>query len=689
METRVPKMPEPNASTSLYTPPAWQQLLRERWLYGLLLLALFGTALLTQRSSEFRVKLDDPLHALFLEGFFKPDATPTGVARWSTGRADIRLPNLLPQQAVRLTLLLSAPRQDDPDPARRDQPVPAELFVNGELLAQWQVDGSPREYSVEIPAAQVGVNGDLFITLKAPFFQPPGDLRPLALLIGDIFVQPLGTFPFVPPLAILFSLSAFVCLFALWLRRLGASVVVALICAGVLLVAGWSGLYFMRPLIIPLLNRCWIGLGLVLIASETVVALTASQQWYRSVTLLFVLGVVPRLFLIHTAGDRDNFVAFKLMLENVTNHGVAAAYAIDPIIGAYPPVHHYFLAISGHIYRLLFSPEFDMSSMRLEFVMKLSTMVADTVVAMSILLYGLRTAAAKAALLASAAYFLNPGIIFVTAYHAQLGDPVYALFLLWAVIGLLTGQGELAGGATALAVLTKPQSSAFLPFLLLAALRHLPRRSLIRGIICGCVVSLLVLLPYLLAGTLPALIHTVSTTIGHGPRISSYAFNLWWLVGWGNAWEIKDFEPLIGTISYRTVGLVLFFGVAYGFIAWKTWTANKSSTVATLAVFTGLAFFLLPTEIHENYLYPTIPLLAITLVNQPRNWLPMWLLSISWFFNLTTTYERTLPLLTQLSPTLFGSYLFPVQVILAVSNLAMLLLFAYWLLKRPTEVVQQ
>ena len=48
-----------------------------------------------------------------------------------------------------------------------------------------------------------------------------------------------------------------------------------------------------------------------------------------------------------------------------------------------------------------------------------------------------------------------------------------------------------------------------------------------------------------------------------------------------------------------------------------------------------------------------------------------------------------MPLLAQLSPTLFGSYLFPLQVILAVSNLAMLLLFAYWLLKRPTEVVQQ
>lgn len=669
-----------NLSSSSNLPLPWKALFREGWLYLLLAVALIGTLLLAQRSQPFQLRLDDPIHALLIEGFFDPGETPTGVVRWTTGRADIRLPSLLPRQPVRLTVILSAPRQDDPDPAKRDLPVLATIEVNGQAVAGWQVDGSPKAYAVDLPVESVGSNGDLFITLHAPIFQPPGDLRPLALMVGGVAIEPLGNFPFFPPLALLINLCGLVVLFALWLRRLGLAERIALMLAGLLLLLVWVGLWFMRPLLIPLLNQIWIGLGIVLLASETVVWLAGGQRHYRAVTLLFVLGVLPRLWLIHTAGDHDNFSAFKLMLENVTRDGVTAAYNIDPIIGAYPPVHHFFLAISGHLYQLLFSPDFDMTSMRLEFVMKLSTLVADTLIAVTILSYGLRKFSPKASLLATTAYFLNPGIIFVTAFHGQLGDPVYAIFVLLAVIGLLERWGVLAGGATALAVLTKPQSSAFLPFLLVAAIRHLPRKALIRGFVAGSVVSLLVLLPYLLAGTFPLLLRTVLRTIGHGPRISSYAFNLWWLVGWGNAWEIKDTELLIGSISYRMAGLLLFFGIAYGFILWRTWSAPRVERLATIAAFTGLCFFLLPTEIHENYLYPTLPLLAIAILYEPRNWLPMGLLSFSWFFNLTTTYERTLPLLLKISPTLFGSYLFPFQVVLAVSNLAMLLLLAYWLL---------
>ena len=158
-----------------------------------------------------------------------------------------------------------------------------------------------------------------------------------------------------------------------------------------------------------------------------------------------------------------------------------------------------------------------------------------------------------------------------------------------------------------------------------------------RALVAGGVTALIVLTPFLLAGTVGQMIRTVSTTIGHGPRIVSNAFNIWWLWGWGKAWEIKDFWPFIGPITYRSVGLVLFFVIAYGLVLWKLWRVRRTGDIAMLAAFVGLCFFMLPTEIHENYLFPTFGLLALAAVHDRRAWILTGILATTWFFNLTTT----------------------------------------------------
>ena len=50
-----------------------------------------------------------------------------------------------------------------------------------------------------------------------------------------------------------------------------------------------------------------------------------------------------------------------------------------------------------------------------------------------------------------------------------------------------------------------------------------------------------------------------------------------------------------------------------------------------LAGFAGLSFFVLPTEIHENYLFPTIPLLVLCAVHERRSGRAYALLSATWF----------------------------------------------------------
>jgi hypothetical protein len=543
---------------------------------------------------------------------------------------------------------------------------------------------------LHVPADLTGPDGDVYVTLVTPTFAPPNDLRQLGAIFGGLTIHPAeGQHPpFAPPPQTALSVSLVAGLVYLWLRRLGVRAAPAFAAALLIVLAACVGLWAARPFVTAVSNRLLLLLIVAGAASALFMRLggmdatPSAMRARRGASALFLLAFGVRLALAHTPGDHDNFLAFKMMIENVTRHGVAAAYGIDPIIGAYPPVHHYLLDLVGNLYRAFVSPEFDVASRRLNFVMKLPTITLDMLITLVVMVYAARRrgaqGGARLALLVGAAYALNPGIIYTTAYNGQLGDPLYALFVTLAVAALLAGWAGTTGAATALAVLTKPQASAFLPFLLVASLRHLPRRDWPRAIAGGALASLLTLAPFLFAGTVGQMINTVSRTVGHGPRIVSEAHNIWWLWGWGNAWHILDTQLLFGLIPYRTIGLVLFFGVAYAAVLWRTWTTQRREALALLAAFVGLAFFMLPTEIHENYLFPTLPLLALAAVHDRRAWGLGAVLTLSWTLNLLIIDQTLVKPLLAAWPA-FAGLVFPLRVAGSAVNVGVLLVWAWWM----------
>ncbi len=739
------------------SPTPWLRV-ANRWLLLLVALCLLCVTLAYQRSPAYQLDLTSPVDARLLEGFYPPGLTPSGPVRWTAGRGHVRLANLWPGQAGRLTLTLSAPRQDEPDPVKRGQPVAAEVIVNGQLLATLPMQAGPAEFTVDVPADVIGRGGSVLLTLQAPTFAPPNDLRPLALLVGGIRVTPSGRPAHLPPASPLLTLAVLVALTYAWLRRLGgdmgpgdskslqplpgrpaptetslppqalqrllrfgtAEQLVfnpAALASLALIALSTVGLLLARPFVTPLANRLLLLLAVVCLGAELIRRLGdrgLDLRTYRAVAGLLVAAFAIRLALAHTPGDEANFIAFKMMLENVTARGVAAAYEIDPIIGAYPPLHHYLMALDGHLYRLLISPALDLASRQANFMMKMPTIILDMLIAVTIMVYALRLAGGRAegrkrALAVTALYAFNPGIIYTTAYNGQLGDPLYSLFVAIGVAGLLGGQAATAGAGAALAVLTKPQASAFLPFLAVGMLRRLPKRDWLRAALAAGGVGLAVLAPFLLAGTVGHMLRTIATTVGHGPRIVSNAFNVWWLYGWGNAWEIKDTGLLLGPITFRAAGLALFFGVAYGLTLWALWRVNLTpdpspdrkgtggevGDIAFLAGFVGLCFFMLPTEIHENYLFPTFPLLALAAAHDRRAWALSGVLAFTWFFNLVTTDVTLMTPLLAAFPTAAAA-VFPFQVGLAALNVGVLLAWGYWVVRmgraaqvsRPNRTVQ-
>src|SRR5438105_14969398 len=77
----------------------------------------------------------------------------------------------------------------------------------------------------------------------------------------------------------------------------------------------------------------------------------------------------------------------------------------------------------------------------------------------------------NAALLATAAYLLNPALIFDSAYWGQTAA-VHALFMLLSVIAMDRRSYGWAGAALAAAILTKPQAIAIAPLILMLAMKE-------------------------------------------------------------------------------------------------------------------------------------------------------------------------------------------------------------------------
>jgi len=227
--------------------------------------------------------------------------------------------------------------------------------------------------------------------------------------------------------------------------------------------------------------------------------------------------------------------------------------------------------------------------------------------------------------LAGLAFWLNPAVIWNGAYWGQT-DALHALLVL--VSFLLIIFPRRVGWAFFLlgvAAFVKPQATIFFPLLLLAAyktgaigLEDTPRPSLAAlkpvawALLWGAVGAALVLAPVVLTGGTQGLLAYFGDTVGHHPILSANAHNVWWFI-YHDDIEIPDTAEVIPgmPLSFRAFS-ILAFGVFYLFALFKGWRAPLEGFLA-LGAFIAFAFFMLPTEIHENYGYALLPLLAVAM----------------------------------------------------------------------------
>jgi len=355
--------------------------------------------------------------------------------------------------------------------------------------------------------------------------------------------------------------------------------------------------------------------------------------------VLLALGLALRLIIAYVllpgSGFKVDLGSFGGWAMELAAHGPWGLYD-RPIFVDYTPGYLYVLWALGLVSQALAIPIGEL--------LKLPAIVAD--LALALVIFSLAAelgASRRGAITAAGVFLLVPVTWFDSAIWAQV-DSVGTLFLLLAVRELWRGRSERAAILTTIAAIIKPQFGILIPLAAVVIIRrHWVERpddgSRLGGgpvriattTIAGLVTATLVCLPFGL--TIVGLLQQILETAAGYPYLTVNAYNPWALVTMDGAglasagtW-IRDAanpanpaDPYFAPLGIPAVlvggGFIAAAIVALMVVLWRRHD-DRRALLVTLAVM-AVAFFVLPTRVHERYLYPFFALGAILLVLRPR-----------------------------------------------------------------------
>lgn len=324
-----------------------------------------------------------------------------------------------------------------------------------------------------------------------------------------------------------------------------------------------------------------------------------------------------------------------------------------PLPNNYPPIYASVLRIMRWVHRGLNLPGEYPIPLELYFhqdpdhwrplllYLKLPPIAADVVTAWLLFLIGRQLGRTWLGVGVAAFYCFSPGIIYDGAYFGQ-ADTILILLLVAALWAYLTRHPVWLGAMLAAAPLMKAQAVFALPVLGLALLGEwrIWRPWFWRIVLGGLGVVAIVAGLAWWTGQLKQFRDGYFGVVGMYPLVTVRAYNFWWLIArqWDRApmqWDFpRDDSLVLGLVSYRMIGAVLFFA-AMGLILWRLHKARYSPLALVLAMTAaGWAFFNLPTQMHERYSIPAVGLMTLLPLWGRRWWWWAVLVSISATLNI-------------------------------------------------------
>lgn len=617
---------------------------------ALFVAALLVTTLVYQFPVVSTIDVGSGRDAPWIKNFSFRENLPDGsTMRWSNGQGEIHFTGIGAQESI-LTLRFAAPR---PQASARVQ-----ILANGAEVSQPAPSNDFRDQTIRIPRNLMGL-GDSDITLVSDTFSQAPDTRALGVMVDSARLETVGAPVFPSPRALIYLpalvLLAFV-IGRIWSSRNGIALLVGiatlLLGAVGLLTLRIETAYFLAPLFWAILACTAASYVFVIALRRVTFSMNAPALSTRSLQLLLVaMGVAFAFRMLFATGpgyivDTQDYVVWSY--KTVT-YGPGTMYsAIHGLwISDQSPGLNYILHFMGLIYRGIFAPDFlypgvagDPALRALttnpavladpihRTLLRLPQLLADLLTGAFIFAAARKYVTEKFAWLAALAFWFNPAVLWNGAYWGQT-DALHTLpVLISFLLIVFTPRVGLAFFVLGIAAFTKPQAIVFAPLLLLAAYKTPLGKpgnwtAIARALLCGALGAVVILLPVILTGGTDGLLAYFGDTVGHHPILSANAHNLWWLAFQGNI-DVADTRALFpdAPVSFRAFSLALF-GAVYLITLVKAWRAPLAEFFE-LGAFVGFAFFMLPTEIHENYGYALLPLLAVAMTRD-RRWIAFYL----------------------------------------------------------------
>lgn len=227
---------------------------------------------------------------------------------------------------------------------------------------------------------------------------------------------------------------------------------------------------------------------------------------------------------------------------------------------------------------------------------------------------------------AALVYLFSPVTILTTALWGQI-DAVISLLIVATIWQLERRKITAAVIIGTVAVLTKLQAIIFAPLFLIYLLAERWKK-LWGALAVSIMTAILICLPFVMSEQPWRFLSAFTSAVGRYPKLTVDAVNIWWLMTGGLSNHLSDGILIFG-LPLRWIGLGLM-SAAIILACRFMMRSNDPDRYWIGAVFLVFSFYLLPTEIHERYLFSIFALLVVLL---PRGASWQWLCAL-----LTITY---------------------------------------------------
>jgi dolichyl-phosphate-mannose-protein mannosyltransferase len=349
------------------------------------------------------------------------------------------------------------------------------------------------------------------------------------------------------------------------------------------------------------------------------VPMKASQAWLMLVGLLAV-ALAVRLLVLDVPGHSGDVGIMARWAERMAEVGPWRFYQAS---GSIYPALLYVLWPLGVL----------LDDQPLRLAIKGLSIPFD--LAVSIALFGISRAGLGPgrALLAAALFVLNPATVLAGSVWGQV-DSAGMLPYLGALAASAARRDAVAGSMAMLAALVKPQFGlvllAVLTVAAIRARRERTRRPVVA--VAGGSLAAYVMVALPLALNPARYVGLLADVAGLKPMTSLHAFNPWGLLV---GFRVPD-EPYVG-LSAALLLLAIagaLFGLRHG---------QRLGDLLATAVVLGLAFYFLPTRVHERYLFPVVALMAPLALRGGAHLAAYAVLSVGFAASLLYALHRTTP----------------------------------------------